>query len=69
MKGWEWINSSHYHCKQCGASIKCVGAFSWDIGHVFEKAGVRRIGFCDCGQILIEHERNELKWISAFKRR
>jgi hypothetical protein len=52
-----WCNSDHYHCKRCGSVIECCKSLPWKACE-----GVRRVGVCDCGQILIENEHGKLRW-------
>ena len=57
-----WIHADHYHCKCCGAIIECAVALPWTVGTGFRLPGVRRVGVCKCGQILIEHENEKVRW-------
>jgi hypothetical protein len=53
----KWMRG-HYHCKKCSAEIECCAALPWNVW-----TGVRRVGVCDCGQILVEREYKEVKWL------
>lgn len=48
-----WIHSEHYHCRSCGTEMESPQVrLEWKLS-----CGVRRVGVCDCGQILVEREK------------
>ncbi len=53
-----WMHSDHYHCKRCGSIIECCRALGYDAFN-----GVRRVGICGCGQILIESDHRGTRWL------
>jgi hypothetical protein len=61
---YEWpdkfLYSDHYHCKECGKTLKCLTRVNWTVS-----TGVRAIGVCDaCAIILIECEDGKkLRWL------
>lgn len=56
-----WMNSDHYHCKECGAQLEF-----WKRIHWRPMVGVRAVGAChNCGVLMLEYENQPSKWVKV----
>jgi hypothetical protein len=57
----EWMNTDHFHCKDCGAVLEFWKRFHWRVS-----VGVTAVGACqNCGLLYLQFERAKSKWVQV----